>query len=176
MDLPDAVNKQHLAELSLVRPVFSELGLPAALVEADDDHPLSELEVDLGTDDLDRQRTMHVRLVPAGDDQFAATTYVEFTVVMPYVVTSEKSGEVGEAIALVNDELAVGTFSQRGSEVRYRYVLTADSSSTVSDAVLADLVPLLVFEQEHFSDYLEGVLDDEVSLLVLPKLLAADPG
>jgi len=37
--------------------------------------------------------------------------------------------------------------------------------------MLGELMPMLVFHQEHFSDYLEGVLDDEISLSILPDLV-----
>lgn len=176
MDLPPGMREQHLAELSLMRPAFTGLGFVSELVEGTSTEPLSALVVDLGSDDLDRHRELTVRIRPFGDDQFAATTLYEFVVVMPYAATPEKTDEIGTAIALVNAEMAVGAFELRGVQISYRYSLSLDSAATISTSMLGELVPLLVFHQEHFGDYLEGVLDDEISVLILPKLLAADNG
>ena len=174
MELPDSVNKQHMAELALMQPVFTDAGYPAQLVEASDDLPLSTLIVSLGADDRDRQRTMTVNIMPFGDDKFASTTFIQFYVPMPFPVDSSKMDDLGHAIALVNGAMAVGHWAVRGSELFFRYMLALSSSATVDNDMLGELASMLIFHQEHFADYLEGVLDDEVSLLVLPKLLASD--
>lgn len=74
-------------------------------------------------------------------------------------------------MAVVNGALAVGHFAWRGKEIFYRYMLSLSSSALIDDAMLGELMPMLVFHQEHFSDYLEGVLDDEISLPILPDLV-----
>jgi hypothetical protein len=174
MELPDSVNKQHMAELALMLPVFTEAGYHAELIEANDDLPLSTLVVGLGDDDRGRARSMTVNIMPFGDDSFASTTFIQFYVPMPFQVDGTKMGDLGHAIALVNGAMAVGHWAVRGSELFFRYMLAFASNATVDNDMLGELVPMLIFHQEHFADFLEGVLDDEVSLLVLPKLLTSD--
>jgi hypothetical protein len=174
MALPDSLSKQHMAELSLIQPVFTEAGYPAQLVAANDELPLSSLVVDLGTDDADRPRFMAVSIMPFGDHSFPSTTFTQFYVQLPFAFDASQLGDLGHAIALINGAMAVGHFAVRGDELFFRYMLASGSGTTVDSAMLSELVPMLIFHQEHFADYLEGVLDGEVSLLVLPKLLGSD--
>src|SRR4051812_795199 len=107
MELPDSLNKQHMAELALMKPVFTDAGYPAQLFEADDELPLSTLIVDLGQDEADRSRFMTVSIMPFGDDRFPSTTFTQFYVKLPFVFDSSQLGDLGHAIALVNGAMAV---------------------------------------------------------------------
>lgn len=170
------VSPAALAELALLEPVFTNAGYPAQLAEANDELPVSTLIVDLGEDDADRARFMAVSIMPFGDDQFASTTFTQLYVKLPFEFDSSQLGDLGHAIALINGAMAVGHFAVRGDELFYRYMLSTPSSTTADTDMFDDLIPMLVFHQEHFGDTLEGALDDEISLLILPKLLAVDAG
>ena len=41
----------------------------------------------------------------------------------------------------------------------------------IDDDMIGELVSFVDFHQEHFGDYLEGVIEDEVSVLVLDRVL-----
>lgn len=172
----DAINSMHLAELGLMQATIRAGGMSAELLPVSDELPVSSLVVDLGQDDLERRRFMTISIMPFGDDQFAATQFIQFYVPMPYTAPPDRLDDLGHAMAVINGAMAVGHFAVRGTELFYRYMLTMSTSSSLDDDVLGELLPLLMFHQEHFSDYLEGVLDGEVSLMVLADLIAAsDP-
>ena len=171
MPLPDMIHQQHLAALTLMSSTLHAAGMTTQLIEANDELPVSALVVDLGADELDRKRSMTISIMPFGDDTFAATQFIQFYVPMPYAVTRDQRGDLGQAMAVVNGAMAVGHFAWRGKEIFYRYMLSLSSSAFIDDAMLGELMPMLVFHQEHFSDYLEGVLDDEISLSILPDLV-----
>jgi hypothetical protein len=176
MSGPDPVESLHAAELGLMQASLRAAGYPTELLPVSDELPVTSLVVDLGDDDMDRRRFMTISIMPFGDDQFAATEFIQFYVPMPYTAPPGTLDELGHAMAVINAAMAVGHFAVRGSELFYRYMLALDSSATIGDAMLGELFALLVFHQEHFSDYLEGVLDGEISLLVLPELISSsDP-
>lgn len=173
MTASDPIALQHQAELGLVQATLSEAGFATELFPVSDELPVTSLVVDLGQDDLERTRSMTISIMAFSDDQFASTQFVQFYVPMPYEAPSDRLGDLGHAMSIVNGAMAVGHFAVRGTELFYRYMLAMPSSQVMSDDLLGELLPLLMFHQEHFSDYLEGVLDDEISLLVLPEIIAA---
>jgi hypothetical protein len=162
----DALHAQHAAELSLIEPLARDLGFDATL---DDDEPA--LAIDLGDDGSGGHRVMMLTIESA--DLFADTEDLHFTVVLPFDVSSERVDEARQAIPIVNAAMSLGSFSMAGAAIAFEHVLTVDNSATVADDVLRDLIPALVDEQERFGDYLEGVVDDEISVVVLADLIAA---
>ena len=159
-----------------MRATLNGAGYSTELIPANDELPVSALIVDLGEDDLERRRMMSISVMPFGDDQFAATSFVQYYVRLPFEAERSRMDELGHAIAIVNGAMALGHFGVRGTELFYRYMHAQSSSATTDDALLLELLPMLIFHQEHFGDYLEGVLDDEVAVAVLPKLIAqSDP-
>lgn len=173
MSTSDAINAQHLAELGLMQASLRTAGFNTELIPVNDELPVTSLVVDLGEDDVERPRLMTISIMPFGDDQFAATQFIQFYVPMPYQAPPGRLDDLGHAMAIINGAMAVGHFAVRGTELFYRYMLAIDTSATIGDDMLGELLPLLMFHQEHFSDYLEGVLDDEVSLSILPDLIAS---
>jgi hypothetical protein len=176
MELNDLIHAQHRAELGLMKTMLDAEDFTTEFIEASDELPVAALVIDLGQDDLERQRLMTVSVMPFGDDQFAQTNFIQFYVPMPFKASPGTMGDLGHAIAVVNGAMAVGHFGVRGSEVFFRYMLSYDSGTTIGSGMLLELMSMLMFHQEHFADYLEGVLDGEISLAVLPKLIAqTDP-
>jgi len=54
----------------------------------------------------------------------------------------------------------------------YRYVLAVPNNTTIDGAMFIEVVALIEFHQENFADYLEGIIDQEISLTTLPELIA----
>lgn len=171
MDLSETTHAQHRAELTLMQATLDGQDFTTELLAPSDDLPLATLLVAFGEDELERSRTMSVAIMPFGDDEFSATEFIQFYVPMPFPAERAKMSELGHAIAIVNGAMAVGHFGVRGSELFFRYMLALDASSVLDDAMLIELVTMLAFHQEHFGDYLEGVIDGEVAVEVLPKLI-----
>jgi len=177
VEVSDAMNSQHIAHLTLIRSSLGEAGFDSHLIEADDELPVSTLVVGLGADDLERARSMTISIMPFGDDQFAATQFIQFYAPMPYRAPRGRLGDLGHAMAVINGAMALGHFAVRGDELFFRYMLSLSSAGTIDPDMLLELMSMLVFHQEHFSDYLEGVLDGEISLLVLADVIAqSQPG
>lgn len=173
MTTSDAINSRHLAELGLLQAALRSAGFGTELLPVSDELPVTSLVVDLGDDGSERRRMMTISIMPFGEDEFAATQFIQFYVPMPYPAPPDRLDELGHAMAMINGAMAVGHFAVRGSELFYRYMLAMGTSATIDVWVPDELIPLLVFHQEHFSDYLEGVLDGEISLLILPDLMSS---
>lgn len=162
------LHAQHAAELSLIEPVVRDLGFDTTLDDGDGEPALA---IDLGDDGSGEHRVMVLTIESA--DLFADSEDLHFTVVLPFDVGTDRADEAHQAIPIVNAAMSHGSFSMAGSSIAYEHVLTVDASTTVADDVLRDLVPSLVDEQERFGDYLEGVVDDEISVVVLADVIAA---
>ncbi|MDH3755889.1 MAG: hypothetical protein OEU32_18660 [Acidimicrobiia bacterium] len=171
MDLSDAVHAQHLAELALMDAAMQAEDFTTELLHPSDELPIASLLVALGEDDEQRQRAMSISIMPFDEADFTATQFIQFYVPIPFEVTSDKMGDLGHAIAIVNGAMALGHFGVRGNELFYRYMLAADAGDVISSEMLIELVSMMAFHQEHFADYLEGVLDGEIELVILPKLI-----
>lgn len=171
MELDDVTHAHHEAELGLMQATLEAEDFVTQFLGAGDELPVAALVVALGVDDKERQRLMTVSIMPFGDDDFPATSFVQFYVPMPFRAPADKMGDLGHAMAVVNGAMALGHFGVRGGEVFFRYMLAYDSATTVDGDMLIELMTMLTFHQEHFADYLEGVLEGEVSLQVLPQLI-----
>jgi hypothetical protein len=167
--VPPEMAARHEAELDLVAGALAER-YETRLVEAGGELPVPTLLVALGADEEGRDRTMGVSFMPF-DDEFAATEFLQFYVHVPIEVPADKLDEVRCAATIVNAHLAVGHFALRDGQVYYRYVLACPAGDLVDADLLGELVPLLEYHQEHFGDYLEGVATDNVSLVVLDKVV-----
>jgi hypothetical protein len=171
-DLSPATRARHIAELGLMESALVAAGHETKLFEPDDPNELPQLFVNLGQDDLLRQRVLHLRIIPADDGGQGATRYLEMFVPLPVPVPAERIDEVRQALTIVNEYLAIGLFGlRRNGSLYYRYVLATPFEDMVDSDMLAEVVSLILFHQDHFTDYLEGVCEDEISLLVLDRVI-----
>lgn len=161
------------AELALLDASLGDR-YPTRVVEHSDELPVPTLLVSFDRDEEDRDRIAAVSFLPLPEDELPSTQLLQVYVRLPFGVPDDQRREVLEAATLVNAAMAIGHFAVRGDEIYYRYVLAAPSDRTIDGDLLADLLPLLEFHQQHFGDYLEGVAEGEVATQALPRLLAAD--
>ena len=142
------------------------------VLDPSDEVPLPTLLVALGVDEAERDRTLAISLLPFADDDLDATALMQFYVLLPFELVAATRNDVLAATAHINAAMAIGHFAARGDELYYRYVLAADKGAPVDGALVVELVQLIDFHQQHFGDYLEGILTDELSLQVLPEVIA----
>lgn len=133
--------------------------------------PVPTLLVSFGADDKERDRTLGITVVPFDEDSLEATDLVQFYVRMPFEVPAQRRTEVMAATAAVNAAMAIGHFAVRGTELYYRYVLALPNDTVADASMLLELVALVSFHQETFADHLEGILEGEITLSLLPDIL-----
>ena len=173
--LSPELEARYSAELELLAAAVRG-DYPARVVEAGGELPLPTLLVSFGQDEEGRDRTLAVSFMPLPEDDLPSTQLLQFYVRLPFAVPDGQRADVLQAATLLNAALVLGHFAVRGQEAYYRYVMAAPSGDVVDGDLLAELLPLLQFHQEHFGDYLEGIATDEVSLQALPRLLEAELG
>ncbi len=171
-DISPQVQARYQAVLSILAGVLGQENYTTQIMGPQDDMPLPTLLVALGMDEESRERSLGITIMPLGDNSLAATELVQFYSRMPFPVPAARDTELRAATAAVNAAMALGHFAVLGEELFYRYVLAVPNNTTIDSATLLELVALLEFHQEHFADYLEGVIDDEISLKTLPELIA----
>lgn len=124
----------------------------------------------MGLDDKARDRSVAVAILPSVD---GAPPFVKLVSVLPTEVPEEAVADLLAAVNEVNIAAALGAFVlEQGRQLEFRYLLAVPETDV--DDLLAWLVPFIGWEAQHFGDYLEGVLEGEISLLVLPQLLLED--
>ena len=176
-ELSPLIRAQHVAELGFLQVALQRSGRDdLQLVEHPADGAPPHLVVSFGNDEVDRPRDLHVTFVPleADDDDggAVASRYIELFVPLPLPVAPEQVVLLQRAIAMVNEHLAIGRFGlSRESKLYYRYVLAAPAAGLIDDEMFVEVVAFVEFHQDHFTDYLEGVLDDEISLDVLHAVI-----
>jgi hypothetical protein len=127
----------------------------------------TSLHVAMGLDDKARDRSVGVVVLPS---VAGAPPFVQLVSLLPTPVAEDLVGDLLAAVNDVNTAAALGAFILDGErQLLFRYVLAVPDAG-VAD-LLAWLVPFVGWEAQHFGDYLEGVLEGEISLLVLPQLL-----
>ena len=125
------------------------------------------LVVSVGLDDKARERSLGVVVLPAVS---GAPPFVKLVSVLPTSVTEDQVPDLLAAINEVNIAAALGAFVlEAGRQLEFRYLLAVPETGV--DSLLTWLAPFIGWEALHFGDYLEGVLDGAISLLVLPQLL-----
>ena len=175
-ELSSLLRAQYVAELGFLEVALQRSGREdLQLVEHPADGATPHLVVRFGHDEVDRPRDLHVMFIPleADDDGGAvASRYIELFVPLPLPVAPEQVVSLQRAIAMVNEHLAIGRFGlSRDSKLYFRYVLASPAAGLIDDEMFVELVAFVEFHQEHFTDYLEGVLDDEISLDVLHAVI-----
>lgn len=163
---------EQATELERLSTALRAADYDTRVLHRSDDIPLPTLLVALGVDDDGRDRTMAISVLPFADDDLDATALMQFYVLLPFELVDATRNDVLAATAHVNAAMAIGHFAARGDELYYRYVLAADKDGQINAALIVELVQLIDFHQQHFGDYLEGILTDELSLQVLPEVIA----
>lgn len=166
----DALRKLLIAELALIEPTIQELGYATTVDTDGDAAPM--LGADLGDDGNGDHTSMVITIDQ--DDLFADHADVHFDVLLPFDVPGDRADDAQRAVDVVNGHTTVGVYELAGSTIGLSHVLTVDGGGSVPDDEVRRIVPALVAEHERYSDYLHGVVDGEISLLVLPDLIAAD--
>lgn len=168
--MDDALRKMLVAELALVEPTIRELGYDTTLDDGAD--PLPALAADLGDDGSGS----HPMLVITIDqhDLFADEAAARFDVLLPFDAPADRHDDTERAIGIVNAHTTAGTYELAGTTIGFGHVLTVDGGATLPDETVRTTVEALVGEHERYSDYLHGVVDGEISVLVLDDLIAAD--
>lgn len=166
----DALRKMLVAELALVEPTINELGYDTILDP--DAEPVPALAVDLSDDGNGDHVALVVTIVQP--DLFADHADVHFDVVLPFDVPAGRADDAEKAVEILNGETTTGTYELAGTTITLSHVLTVDGGSSVPDDDVRRIVTAVVAEHERYSDYLHGVVDGEISVLVLPDIIAAD--
>jgi len=127
------------------------------------------LVVDAGLDDAGRERGVVVRPVPSVE---GAPTFVQLVTALPVEVGEDVLPDLLQAVNLVNAAASLGAFVvDEDRTLALRHVLALPEDGDVTGLV-AWTARYVGWEAQHFGDYLEGVVEGEVSVLVLPRLLA----
>lgn len=171
--MDELIHLDHSAQLGLLRSALNERGIENQLIEPSDQLPVNTLMIDVGPDDKERDRVLAASIMPLDGDGLAHTQLVQFYAQMPFEVDDVSTASVERACAIVNAALAVGHFGMQHGQLFYRYILAMPSSTTFDLDMTIELIALLAFHQEHFGDFFEGIVDDEITLSTLPALLAA---
>lgn len=172
--MSDLTALEHAAELDLVSQALASAGHASTVLEPGEQLPVTTLLIELDPDDEDRPRSMAMSIMPFGSDDLASTRLTQFYVELPFTFGEDDRATVERAVAIVNPALAIGHFGVRGETLIYRYVWATPNSSTFDLDATVELIALLAFHQEHFGDYFEGLIDDEIALSTLPDLLLSD--
>ncbi len=166
----------YTAQLDLLRQALNAHDIAAQMIEPTEQVPAPTLMVSLDQDDKGRERHLAITIMPFGDsdgDGLDSTQLVQFYAHMPFEVDDESVGVCQRAVAMVNPALAVGHFGMQNQQLFFRYVLAMPAGDTFDADMSIELIGLLAFHQEHFGDYFEGLIEDEIALSTLPALLAA---
>lgn len=172
-DLSPLVRAQHVAELSILKLALERSGRDdLSLVEQPTDGSPPHLVVPFGNDDMDRPRDLHVTFIPLDADEADSSRFVELFVPLPLEVSADRVDDLQRAIAMVNEHLALGRFGlSRDAHPYFRYVLTSPVSGLIDGEMFVELVAFVEFHQDHFTDYLEGVVEGVIDLHVLHAVI-----
>lgn len=163
----------HVAQLGTLQEALNARGIENQLIEPNDQLPVTTLMIDVGPDDKERPRVLAASIMPLDDDGLEHTQLVQFYAQMPFEIDDDNLGVVQKACAIVNPSLAVGHFGTQHGQLFFRYVMAMSNDRTFQPDMTIELIALLAFHQEHFGDFFEGLVEDEITLSVLPDLLAA---
>ena len=172
-ELSPLLQAQYVAELGFLEVALQRSGRDELqLVEHPADGSPPHLIVSFGNDELDRPRDLHVTFIPLDVEEADASRFTELFVPLPLTVAPEQVVPIQRAIAMVNEHLAIGRFGlSRDSKLYFRYVLASPVAGLIDDEMFVEVVAFVEFHQDHFTDYLEGVLDDEIHLDVLHAVI-----
>lgn len=102
-----------------------------------------------------------------------SSRFIKFAAQLPYSPTADQLPDVFQAIAILNERLQIGRFgiNVEKMQLSYKYILSMPNNTAISPELLTELMALMMFEQEYFGDYLEGVCHHEISVFILDDLI-----
>ena len=162
----------------------AELGFAAAAVQANgyeidpedhdaaDAHEIPELAILLDPDEEGRARSLHLSFVQT-EEQLLHTRVLQLWSPLPFGAGEACSlTDLRLAVAIVNEHVGLGRFGvQDDGTLYFRHDLVAPKHQLIVDDMLVEMVALIDFHQCHFSDYLEGVCEGKISVLVLDEVI-----
>ncbi len=169
-----AAPEQARAALTQIQVVLEASGRTTRLFEPTPDVPTPTLVVSLTADEKERPRELNVNIMPLGPEDAEGTAFVQFYLQLPFSAPEERLFDVRAAATILNNRLGIGHFgvNQQG-DVFLRYVLATPVGQPLDKAMLEEVVDFLDYTQAHFSDYLEGVCEEEISVLVMEQVIEA---
>jgi hypothetical protein len=173
MTLDPMTVADHSMQLGALGDDLRSLGLDTQLIEPNDDLSVTTLMVALDADDQGRDRTLAVSIMPLGADALESMQLVQFFVQIPFEIADDTVATIERATSMVNIAVAVGHFGMQGSHLFFRHVHAMPRSGSFDTDMTVELIGLLAFNQEHFGDYFEALVDGELTLSVLPQALAS---
>ncbi len=131
--------------------------------------PLPTLRVDLGTGGCNRSLT--IAFLPQ-EGKAEDGEPVLFQVELYAAVPSLRHQDLDRAIEIVNPAMTLGHFVLDGMTLYYRHIARLPVDDTFDAAEVSSLIHVIEAEQAQFGDYLAGIIDDEIPLSLLPKVMA----
>lgn len=161
-----------VVELGFAEDAATRLGYATRWVDTGQPNSLPELVIEFGDDATGRSRGVHASFIPDGGEM-ESTKFLLLDSPLPFTVPSESRVEIRQAIAIVNEHVALGRFGLRADgAIYFRYVLAVPKFSSLDNDMLGEVLAFVEFHQENFGDYLEGVVSGAVSVLVLDAVIA----
>lgn len=106
----------------------------------------------------------------------SSSLLASFVVDLPYRAEPDRLDDVYRAAAILNAHRPVGHFGvEPDGSLSFRYPLVVAIDQLPPEQMIIDLIALLTEEQFTLGDYLEGVCEGEVSVLVLDEVLRSEP-
>lgn len=159
-----------MTDLATIGDALRRLGYDVTPAAADD-----ELELQLSGDEPGQTRATAVRLAePSRRPDTSPSHLLMLSTSYPFGASKAALSDVRLAAAECTQYLVLGHFEvDDDGSVHLRYSALFEDSAPVSDGVLAQIVGLLDYQQQHFGDYLERICSGAITIDLFAELVAA---
>ncbi|MDI4645656.1 YbjN domain-containing protein [Cohnella hashimotonis] len=145
-------NARDLAELGFLQQALEEAGMPARLIEPNEEVPIPALLATPDTDDESGERYLTFNFVPLDDEDIGDIRLLQlYTIVAPVVVSTARTG-LAELLMAVNSRLPLGHFSlNEAGELYYRYVWAVGSAHKLPQPEALHVIDLFLMTLGMFA-------------------------
>lgn len=154
-------------DLISLKNLLDEIQIESQLLEASTVMPLSTLMAAIDQDHQGRDRAFSFSFIPLPDETFADVKLLQCYTELPFAVAETFKGDVETLLLAINLTLPLGNFGLQNEQLVYfRYSCTLPKYTVLSDsqALLIDVIKLVVYALEGNADLIEQVATQQKTL------------
>jgi hypothetical protein len=154
----ELVHARHLAQLSFLKQILDEEGLPTTLLEKSEEIPIHLLMAGVQQDQEGRDRFLHFSFLPLDEEEIQSTLLLQIYSTLPFAMEGNYREQIALLLLEINTRLPIGHIGMNeNNEIHYRYVYTLSSSKTFQSDEILDVLSLFVYMLEMFGGVIEPV-------------------
>ncbi len=150
-------------ELNVLKGYLKDADMEALVLEQSKTFELPTLVQPLPNDSKDRARVFTMNFVPLEKEDVEYTRFLQIHCELPFTMADGREIETLRILNMVNQVMAVGSFTLQGDKLSYRYVFGSPIDAVLDEGVFMETMFMMAFMLDLAQDPIESVAAGEAT-------------